>query len=284
MSARFALVTDSTADLPQSFVSDRQIYIAPLYVIWGAEILRDGIDITSEQFFTRLQREPNLPTTSQPTPADFTTLYEKAMEETGADGVITLTISADLSGTYSSAIQAAKEARFPVHVIDTRTASAAEGLIVGQLADARDAGVSLEEAAALAQSLAGRGQIIFTLDTLEYLHKGGRIGTAQRLIGTALAIKPVLHVNEGKVEARESVRTRKRALSRLVEIFGEAVDVTQPLRFAGLDSIADAEAAALETAIMARWEPQVEASLRMKVGCTIGVHVGPRAVGFAVLQ
>ncbi|MBN1966801.1 MAG: DegV family protein [Anaerolineae bacterium] len=284
MSARYALVSDSTADLPVAFIRQHQIYIAPLHVLWGQETLRDGVDISSEEFFARLQRETVLPTTSQPTPAEFAALYERAMEETGAEGILVLTISADLSGTYSSAIQAAKEASFPVRVVDTRTASAAEGLVVAKMAELRDAGMALDEAAELAQSLTGRTRLIFTLDTLEYLHKGGRIGTAQRLIGTALAIKPVLHVPDGTIHPRESVRTRKRAVTRLVEIFEEVADLDKPMFFASLNSEAEDESAALEAAILERWQPQIETHLNMKVGCTIGVHVGPGAIGYAVLQ
>lgn len=280
--AHFALITDSTSDLPPAIARERQIHVAPLYIIWGQDSLRDGIDITPEQFYRRLAIDPVLPTTSQPTPADFAELYRQAYTESDAEGVLVLTISADLSGTYASAVQARDMVDFPVEVVDLRSVTLGTTMPVLQVADARDQGASLQEAAALARSLANRTQIYFTLDTLEYLHKGGRIGGAKRLIGTAFNIKPVLQIANGRVEAKESIRTRKRALSRLVELFEETVDPTKTLYVGLLHGQAPADADWLEAEIKARWQPA--RLIKAQVGAVIGVHTGPGAVGFALLQ
>ncbi len=282
MSARIAIVTDSTSDIPKDIARERGIYVVPLHIMWGTETLRDGVDITTEQFYERLAIEPELPTTSQPTPTEFADAFQQARDETDAEGILVLTISADLSGTYSSAVQAVKMVDFPVRVVDTRVTSLGQTLCVLEAADARDQGASLEEAAALAESLVGRTLVIFTVNTLEYLHKGGRIGGAQRLIGTALNIKPILHVVNGRVEARESIRTRKRALRRLVEIFNEVVDPTRPLKVGVLHGQSADETHEMENVITTRYRP--ESVITAPVGCAIGTHTGPGVVGFTILQ
>ncbi len=282
MTARVALITDSTSDLPVDLARERQIYVAPLHILWGGDNLRDGVDMTVEQFYQRLKTDSQLPTTSQPSPAAFAELYQQARSETGADSVLVMTISADLSGTFASAQQACQMVDFPVRVVDLRTASIATGLAVFKVADARDAGASLDEATQLAQSLSTRTQLVFSLDTLEFLHRGGRIGGGRRLLGTAFNIKPILHVVDGKIEARESVRTRKRALSRLLEIINEVVDRDKPLHIALLHGNAIEEARWLEEAVRQQYEP--ERILVASIGAVIGVHVGPGAIGFSVLQ
>lgn len=282
MTARIALVTDSTADIPPTLAQERQVYVVPLYVIWGADNLKDGIDITPDDFFKRLPSDPILPTTSQPSPAEFAEIYQQARDETDAEAVMALTISADLSGTYASAQQATRMVDFPAYAIDLRSASIGTGLGVLEVADARDSGASPEEILALARSLPARIRLYFLLGTLEYLHKGGRIGGARRFLGTALNIKPILQIRDGRVEAHESVRTRKRAFSRLVEIFWEVIDPARPLRVGVLHSAAEEDADALGKAIVERCQPT--SLVKTQVGATIGVHAGPGAVGFAVLQ
>jgi DegV family protein with EDD domain len=282
VTARIALVTDSTCDLPVALAEDRQFYIASLHIMWGQDNLKDRIDIVPEQFFERLAGDSELPTTSQPTPAAFADLYQQAIDETGAEAVLAMTISSDLSGTYASAQQAAKMVDFPVETVDLRTASIATSLSLLRIADLRDQGASLAEATALAQSYATRTKLVFFVDTLEYLHKGGRIGGARRLLGTALNIKPVLHIVNGQIEARESVRTRKRAMNRLIDIFGTEIDPDQPLHVGILHGQAKDDAHRLEEVIQKRWQP--DSVLVSEIGSVIGVHTGPGPVGFAILQ
>lgn len=282
MATHFALVTDGTSDLTDALARQHQITIVPQHVIWGGETLKDRVDITIEDFYRRLATDPELPKTSQPSPAEFAAAFQRVRDETGAGAVLAPVISSELSGTYSSAQQAAKMVDFPVHAIDTRTASMAQGLIVLALADARDAGASAEEAVALAHRSIARSQVLFTVKTLEYLHRGGRIGGARRLLGTMLDIKPILHVQDGRIEALESVRTRKRALSRLVELLASLRDPARPLRIGVLHGDAPEEVEALAAEIKTRFQPQF-----ITVGAicaAIGVHTGPGVIGFGMLQ
>jgi DegV family protein with EDD domain len=163
-----------------------------------------------------------MPTTSRPAPVDVADLYQKAMDETGAEAVVVLTVSQDVSGTYPSAIEAQKMVDFPVHVLDTRTISLALGMTTMKVAEARDQGATIEEALELARTLAGNSHVLFSPSTLEFLRRGGRIGAARHLLGTALSIKPILHVKDGHVEALESIRTRKKAVKRMFELSGGA--------------------------------------------------------------
>ena len=282
MTVPFALVTDSTSDIPADLLRQHQIYVAPLHIMWGRDHYIDGVDITPAEFYERLGRESQLPTTSQPSPQEFVGVYERAIQETGAPGILALTISADLSGTYASAVAAASMVDFPVEVVDLRTASIATGLSVLKLAEVRDSGMALPEALALAQSYMTRSKLIFSVDTLEYLHKGGRIGGARRLLGTALNIKPVLQVIAGRVEPRESVRTRKRVLGRLIEIFEVEADPAKPLNLGILHANAPEDAEALATALQERMQPEM--LVITQIAAVISVHTGPGAVGFSILQ
>ncbi len=282
MTVNFAIVTDSTSDLPAELARERQIYIAPLHILWGRDHFVDGVTITAQDFYARLANDPEMPTSSQPSPKEFADIYKQAVRETGAPAVIVLTISAELSGTFSSAQMGANMVDFPVEIIDLRTASIATGLPVLKLAEARDSGMSLEQACALARSYANRTQIYFIVDTLEYLHRGGRIGGARRLLGTALNIKPLLHIEHGKIEAKESIRTRKRALNRLQEIYREVNDLERPLHVGIIHANALSDAEALGSAIQAIRAP--DSQLITQISAVISVHTGPGAVGFAILQ
>lgn len=281
MSRKIALITDSTADLPPALAAERGIYVIPQVVVWGQETLKAGIDIDSQTFYERLAGESALPTTSRPAPADVAALCQQAMDD-GAEDVLILTVSAEVSGSFGAAEQAQKMLDFPVKIIDTRTISVAQGLTVLAVADLLDSGASLAEAAAASQETAARSRMFFTPSTLEYLHRGGRIGGAQRLIGTALSIKPILHISDGRVEAFESVRTRKRAVSRLVEIIGELVDTNKPFQVGVTHGNTPDEAAALRDEIASTWNPQH--LLTGEVDASIGVHVGPGVLGIGVLQ
>lgn len=282
MTSRTALILDSTSDIPAELASQNQIAVAPLHIIWGKDTLRDGIDITPTQFYERLATDKELPTTSQPTPAEFAKLYKKVMDETGAENILVLTISAALSGTNSSAVQACTMVDFPVTVVDMRSVTMGTTIPSLMVLDALNDGATLREAAALAEHLSARTHLYFTLNTLEFLHKGGRIGGAQRLIGSAFNIKPLLMVENGKVEAKESIRTRKRALNRLVDLLAETIDESKPFSIGILHGQAEEEAEWLQEQILQRWEPQ--RLLKTQVGAVIGVHTGPGAVGYAVTQ
>lgn len=282
MTAQFALVTDTTADLPEHLIKQHNIYMIPQIIVWGRESLREGIDITAPDFYKRLASATEMPTTSRPVPADTVSLFERAIAETGAESVVVLAVSKDVSGTVSSVEQAMKEVSFPVHLVDTRTISLALGLTTLKIAEARDAGATAEEAVALAKATAASSSALFTPSTLEFLRRGGRIGGARHLLGTALSIKPILTLQDGHVEALESVRTRKRAVSRMIELAGEAIDPGKPVSMGVVQADIQEEAAAVAVELRTRYQP--ERVIESWLGASIGVHAGPGVLGIMVVQ
>jgi DegV family protein with EDD domain len=276
---QFAIVTDSTCDLPSSIVAERGITITPQHILWGTESLVDGVDITTDAFYKRLAHDSVLPKTSQPSAADFADRYRKARETHGADSVLCITLSKPLSGTYSSAVAARDMVDFPVMVVDSTTVSISLGFTVLVAADARDRGASIEEAASIAAAAGKRSKLMFTLATLDFLHRGGRIGGARRFVGTALNIKPILHIKDGEVTALESVRTHKKALSRMVEIAAQQSG-SRPLWVGALNTNSgDFDELAQEL------QDKLKPDLFVKTtACTaIGVHTGPGTVGVGLM-
>lgn len=282
MSPQFAIVTESTADIPADIAAERQIVMTPMHICWDGQDLRDGVDIDPITFYKRLSTSRSHPTTSQPTVPEFEEAFRKARELTQAAAVVVLTMSAQLSGTYNAACQAAKRVNFPVFVVDSRTGSLAHGLTALALADGRDKGMDAEEGAGLAQRIAAQTRMVFALDTLEYLYRSGRVSNLQRILGAALQIKPILHVQEGGITLFEQVRTRRRQIKRLLGIFDELVDPSRPLRVGVLHGNSFGEMQEFVDAIKARWNP---VQLITNTVCApVGVHTGPGSLGFAILQ
>jgi len=279
---RFALVTDTTADLPSELITQHNIYMIPQIIVWGRESLRESIDISSQEFFRRLTTASVMPTTSRPVPSDTADLFRRAIRETGAESVVAVVVSKDVSGTVSSVEQVMAEVDFPVHLVDTRTISLALGLTVLKVAAARDAGASAEEAVALARATAADSHALFTPSTLEFLRRGGRIGGARHLLGTALNIKPILAIQNGHVEPLENVRTRKRALDRLVEMTGELIKPGKPLHLGVVHGGVPEEAAEVASELEQLYKP--ERLLTSWIGASIGVHVGPGVLGVMIVQ
>ncbi|MHB8629524.1 MAG: DegV family protein [Aggregatilineales bacterium] len=279
--SNIAIVADSTCDLPAEVVKARQIGIVPLHILFGTRSYRDGIDIDNTTFYNRLQREAALPTTSQPTPAEFAEVYRQVREQQNADGLVCVTVSAKLSGTYNSADAARTQVDFPVRVIDSRTVSMGLGFAVLAAADARDQGASLDEISEAARAVGERVELFFTVNTLEFLYRGGRISNAQRMIGSALNIKPILAVRDGQALAIENVRTRKRALARLAELAGCVDAEPGKLHLAVMDGEAPAEADALAAELQTTLKPV--SLTRASLSATLGVHTGPGIVGVGVL-
>jgi len=281
--ARFALVTDSTSDLPASLAEERRIYVVPMHIMWGErENLRDGIDLPHGAIYERLAREREMPTTSQPSPAEYVDAFRRAREASDAEAVIAMTMSSELSGSYFSAMQASRMVDFPAYAVDSRTGSMALGLAALAVAEARDAGVSVEAALTLAQESAARTHMIFLLDTLEYLYRSGRVDGWKRMLSDVLRIKPLLHVRNGRIDPLEVVRTRRRALERLLQLFGELVDRSKSLRVGVLHGNAPQDLEAFVAEIKARWNPAF--LMQGVVSSGIAVHTGPRSLGFAMLQ
>jgi DegV family protein with EDD domain len=283
MSRTVALVTDSTALLPPEVVEERGIVVVPLQVVVGARSYHEGVDeeATSDTI-ARAQREWTPVSTSRPTPAVFLEAYERARRQ-GAEEVLSIHLSGEMSGTFESAQLAARDASIPVRVVDTRQLGMAIGYAVLTAADVLDAGGSVEEATGAALARADGTTSLFYVDTLEYLRRGGRIGAAAALLGSALAVKPLLEIVDGRIATREKVRTTGRALSRLEELAVVAagdrkVDVwvahlAKPER-------ADALAANLGRRLadnLSGGEVAVG-----EVGAVIGAHVGPGMVAVVV--
>jgi DegV family protein with EDD domain len=278
--SKVAIVTDSTAYLPADLVSQYQIQVAPQVLIWGNETFRDGVDIQSTEFFARLKTAKQLPTTSQVNPKTFFDIFKKLTEEDYQ--VLAILISTQLSKTIDSARQAIEMlSNPPIEIVDSHTTSMAMGFTVLAAARALAAGANLQEAKAVAESARSNVGVVFAVDTLEFLHRGGRIGGANRFLGTALNIKPILEVTGGRVEAIERVRTRKKSLSRVIEIIAERSAGRTPLRLACLHANAADDARELLQEATDLLKP-VE-SIFTEVSPVVANHAGPGTVGLAFM-
>ncbi|MGF1504192.1 MAG: DegV family protein [Chloroflexi bacterium] len=273
-----AIITDSTCDLPQALLAEHTIYVVPQYVIWGDEELNDLTDITAEIFFERLQTDPVAPKTSRPTPQDFLTLIEQA-RQAGAEEIVTILVSDKLSGSVGSARIVQQEVDIPFHIVDSKAVSAALGFQVLAAARARAQGADTQGIITAAEEARRTMRMFFTVDTLDYLHRGGRIGAAQRWIGTALNIKPALYVDieKGEVAPGERTRTRKRAIEHLYQSFFEGIPSGSTLHVAVVHAVVDDEAQALAERI--RTEHNPAELLVTSITPAIGVHAGPGVLG-----
>lgn len=277
MPHKIALLTDSTCDIPQEFLDKYDIKVVPLTIIWGGEQFQDGVNLTAKDFYKRLETDPSLPTTSQPTPQQMVLAYEAA-KNNGAEEVLIITISSAMSGTHESAKAAAAMVDFPVKVLDSKANSMSLGWQVLAAARARENGGDLQAMIDAADKARSTMVYIITLDTLEYLHKGGRIGGASHFIGNLLNLKPQISVdhNSGEVAGGRRSRTRKKALNDLFVDFFDQVNREKPLRIAVLHNAALDEAKTLTEKIKSEINPaEIIISI---VSPVLGVHTGPRAV------
>lgn len=274
---RVAIVTDSTADLPAELAADNGIVVIPLYLIWGGQQLRAGIDITNGQFYERLPKDSDHPSSSQPTPADFLSLYR----ELDADEILVITISERLSGTYASALAAAEMCDIPVTVFDSRSVSMGLGWQALAAAKTRDQGGTTADMVAAAKAVRCASSILFCPATLEYLHRGGRIGAAAMLLGSALQLKPVLTVNvdAGIIEPFEKIRTRTKSLARMVAATWERLDPAKPCRVAIIHGHCADEAEQVARMVEEYTTPQE--LVIGELGPVVGTHCGPGTIGVA---
>ena len=269
------IVTDSTASAPLDLVQRYDITVVPLRVLFGQESYREGVDMSNEEFYTRLAKVDRLPTTSQPTMAEFFDVYQRIVES--GDQAVSIHLSSKLSGTYNAAAQAAAE--FPagaVTVVDTNWISLPLTFQIRAAAAAAE-GASVEDVVAAAQSLDSRLHLYFVLDTLDNLRKGGRISGAKAMIGGLLNVKPILELKHGVVEPVESPRSKKASVKRLLELMTATIPQNAPLHVAVLDARAPSERDELERQITQRFN--VVEILRAEVGAIIGTHTGAGAVG-----
>lgn len=274
---RSVVITDSTSDIPAQLVTSLGITIVPLLVSFGSESFRDGVDLTPQDFLRRLQESPELPKTSQPPVSAFEAEFRSALEQD--QDVICITISAELSGTCNAARLAA-EAVDPsrITVIDSRATTMQQGWVVVEAARAARDAKQAEEVARIAQDAIGRSRLNAVLRTLDYAYRGGRIGRAQQLVGSAFAIKPVLSFVDGVLVPIERVRTWKRALNRALELtaaYGNVSDIVVLHTANEQDAEAMAEA-------LGRTCPDAAISIG-HAGATVGTYAGPGAMGIAAL-
>ncbi|MGI6368781.1 MAG: DegV family protein [Anaerolineae bacterium] len=274
---RIAIMSDSTCDLPSALLEELGIVVVPLYVLFGEDHLRDGVDIDTPGFYQRLAADKVHPSTSQPTTADFV----RAIEATEAEEVICLHITHRLSGTGISANAAREIVNRKVHVVDSLSVSMGLGFQVMAAARARNAGASVDEILAEIERVRSTLHVVFTVETLEFLHRGGRIGAAAKVLGTALQLKPVLNLApDGQIDAVERVRSRKKSLLRLPEYVLERLDGSQPLRVGVMHGLAYEDAETVFSQM--RQRANVIEEVHTLVGPVVGTHGGPGVLGLAV--
>lgn len=269
------IVTDSSADIPPPLAAALDIHVVPIRVEFGTVGYCDGVDLSGEEFYRKLRESATLPTTSQPSLGELQQIYRRLTDD-GCD-VVSVHLSSGLSGTYNVACLAAEDEDLPpgaVAVVDTQAISMCVGWIAILGARAAANGASQADVVALMNDLRGRVRILGLLDTLEYVQRGGRLGMASAFLGTMLAIKPILHMKHGTAQPMEKVRTKPRAMQRLVELTAG---------FGPLDELAVMHGDAPDEAgkladMLAPLYPR-DQMLIAHIGAGLGVHVGPRAVG-----
>ncbi|HVM16355.1 MAG TPA: DegV family protein [Gaiellaceae bacterium] len=271
-----ALVVDSTADFPEARERFDNWRIVPLYVRFGDESLRDYEDLKPPEFYARLRTSEELPTTSQPTPGDFLATYSELERY---ERIVSLHISAKLSGTYESARLAASDVGNKVRVIDSKTASAAIALLGLAIQRRLDRGTTDEEIDALVDRYHRDGGLLFTVDTLEFLRRGGRIGNASAMAGQLLKVKPILSLQEGEVLPVKRVRGNQKAFAEFVTTFRERTSDGPGLRVGIAHADAPDRAEAL-VEMVERERPNAQVELATTLGAVIGTHAGPGTVGF----
>ena len=273
---RVHLVCDSTADLGPAYYPAHAVEMVPLRIIFGDQEFRDQVELSTGEFYRRMRAGGPHPRTSQPPPSDFQEVFERL----GGDGdtVICTTISSDLSGTAGSAMQARQSLPdLDIRVVEFKSCGPAHGAAVDLAVAIRDRGGGADAIVSAIERLRATQRLVFTVENLEYLRRGGRIGTARALLGTVLSIKPILGFIDGKVQALDQVRTYQRALDRLVQELASAVRGwgRTVATLAHADNREGAEALALKVAAVTGEAPQI-----VEVGAVLGCHVGPGAFGF----
>lgn len=274
------IVTDSTADIPVEQAKASGITVVPLTVFFGNEEYLDGVDLNNATFYQKLQTGKVTPRTSQPPPAAFMEAFTKLIDE-GADSILSIHVSAKLSGTYQSARTGRDSLpddlrKIPIEIVDSETVSMGMGYAVLQAAKEAQQGDSLEDIQSRLRSRLSRTQILFVLDTLEYLKRGGRVGSAKAFLGNMLSVKPILAIKNGMVVGLEQPRTRSRANARIAQILGEMGQFEQ---FA----IVESDSAAGQQLASALKEVYPHEIPTYKLGAAVGTYAGPGTAGVTLV-
>lgn len=280
--SKVVIVTDSTAYLPVELLTKYNITTVPQVLIWGDETFRDGIDILPDEFYRRLKTAKVMPSTSQVSPMTMKTVFEKLL----SDGyeICGIFLSSKLSGTIQSCIQALEmmeSGKDKIAIVDSETTAMAMGFQVLTVAKAAQEGSSLEDCKKLAERTRTHTGVLFVVDTLEFLHRGGRIGGAQRFLGSALNFKPILELKDGRIESLEKVRTKGKAYNRVVEILVERIGGKSNIHLATLHANAESDARSLLEEATKLLHPQE--TIFTSVSPVIGTHAGPGTVGLAFM-
>lgn len=272
------VIADSLSDIPPQVVQELGITVVPLFVRFGTEVYRDGVDLTSEQFYDKLVHSKTLPVTSVPPPGTFAEAYDRLAKET--DEILAITISSKLSGTYEVALQAVElmKSKCRVEIIDSQLTAMAQGLVVIVAAKAAQAGANLNELVDLTRGSISRVDLRGVFDTLEYLKKGGRIGKAQALLGSVLRINPIITLKDGVVEPAGRTRSRSKAVDYL---YNFAMSYSRIEEMAVEDATTPDEADMLVERLSSKFPK--ERVYRSKVSPGIGTHTGPGLLLVAVL-
>jgi DegV family protein with EDD domain len=274
--ANTAIVLDSTADFPEAPRRFPNWRVVPLYVRFGDESYRDYVELGPETFYARLRSTETLPTTSQPTPGDFLATYEELAEY---ERIFSIHVASQLSGTFQSAETAAQQLGDKVRTIDSGTASAAIAMLGLAIQRRLDDGTTDEEIDGLVEHYRREARLLFTVDTLEFLQRGGRIGRAAAMAGQLLSVKPILTIRDGEVVPLKRVRGNQKAMQEFVQQFTDGSRSAPTLRV-GI-AHADAPDRAEQLQKMVRGErPQAEIELVTTLGAVVGTHAGPGTVGF----
>jgi len=278
--ARIKIVTDSTSDILPEQASRYGIEVIPLNVHFGDEVFKDGVDITPSQFYTKLRGSGFMPRTAQPSPGEFMELYQKIAAD--ADAIVGVHISGRLSGTIASAETARGLVDIRVVNIDSRSVSQGTARLAMLAAQAAQAGLDVDEIVELIERVREKTMIIFSVDTLEYLQKNGRIGRAQALLGSLMQVKPLLQVDsDGVIATLDKVRSRSRVIPRLIE----EAHARFPLGAKVAISVVEADAAdrAQELMDLAKQGYEVTDAAIAPIGPTIGSHTGPGTFGLILI-
>ncbi len=280
--SKVAVITDSTAYIPDALLNAHNITVAPQVLIWGEETFRDGVDIMPDEFYKRLETAKVMPTTSQVAIVDMKAAFEKLLDN-GFD-VLGIFISEKLSGTMQSATQAREmlpKAADRISIVDSTSTAMAMGFHVLTAARAAQNGASLAECKKLAEKAREHTGVYFVVDTLEFLRRGGRIGGAQALLGSALNIKPILELRDGRIESVEKIRAKGKAIERMIDLVTKHVSGRTPVRLATLHANAEVEAHATLDAAVLQIQP-IE-TVFASVSPVIGTHAGPGTIGLAFM-
>ncbi len=274
-----AIVCDSTSDAPGGFFDRDGLYMVPLKVHFGDETFRDGVDMTYQEFFARLEASEVLPTTSQPTAGEFTTVYKEARAR--YEHVFSLHISGEMSGTVRSAEQAAEQFD-NVHVYDLRTVTTALSLATERLRARLEVGCTLDEAQAYLRHFADHSSLLIHAATLEYLRRGGRIGRAASLVGGVFDIKPLITKQDGTLVGYAKVRGLKKAMAAMERFVEENSKPDDELYFCIIDAVNDVEPSLIREMIE-RHRPNSHFAFQGHVGAVVGTHIGPGTAAFAMI-